>query len=335
MELENDIPLPDDELNTEPVAELAADEDIEVVIDDSTEEEAAPVEDEGETLEAEATETGDTEAPAEGEEEDAELAGMPDKIKKRFQREKRLRDTIIGEREQIRGIALQAAQVLQRRDAELAEERRRLATIQKQYADTMEFSYEQAIVIAQNELRKAKDEGNYDAELQIQGKLDQLRFQQNQIRETKRHIPNPESIPVPQATPAPQQMPQQAPRPAPPLAVKWINTNRSWFDSPKFASHRAFVLTEDKRLAAEGYDQQSPEYYRELDRRIDAAFPTLRKRTVKNGSPVAPASSRPANNTSKQVVRLSKSDLATMARFGLDPRNKEHLREFARSKRAG
>jgi hypothetical protein len=113
-----------------------------------------------------------------------------------------------------------------------------------------------------------------------------------------------------------------------------LEKNQAWFANKKYAAHRAFVLQEDANLVEEGYDKHAPEYYKELDRRVDRAFPTLRKKATKSHSPVAPAASSPSRNTSSKTITLKKADLQNMRTFGLDPNNKEHLREYARSKRA-
>ena len=318
-------------------------EDIEVEIDETEEEPLEVAESVDETEEepteevVEETEEEPVEAAAEPEDDD--LGKLPEKIKQRFQREKRLRETIIAEREQIRQAALQVATVAQRKDEEIVALRKQYATVQKQYADTLDYSYDLSIASKAAELRKAREDGNYDSELKLQSELDQLRYTQNQLKDAKRNLPDPELI----KAPPPQQIPDLQPTPAQkkadvaPLAVKWIDNNKVWFNNPKFQGHRAFVLAEDSRLARDGYDKNSKEYYAELDRRIDEAFPTLRKRgkPVSNGGtrpPVAGVGATP-RNSSKKTIKLTGSDFANMRRFGLDPRDKEHLRAYARSKR--
>lgn len=307
-------------------------EDIEVVVDDTdtdVEVEAeAPAEEE---VHAEAEETP---APVAETDDDADDAALPEKIKKRFQREKRLRDQIIGERDQIRQAAEQAVIQSRQKDDEIVTLRKQYAAVQRQYADTLDFAYDQSIQIKSQALRKAREDGDLDAETKIQSELDAFRFQQNQIRDAKRTLPDPDKIQAPQSqaasTPAPQ---AQQSAPPPPLAVKWLDANKPWFNSPKFQGHRAFVLAEDSKLVREGYDKNSPEYYAELDRRVDEAFPTLRKKPkAPTKSPVAGVGAAPAKHLSKNTVRLTRVDLGNMRRFGLDPTNKEHLREYARNK---
>lgn len=335
------------ELDTEFEDEIDAvdDSDLEVVVDEDDEgdegDTPAVAEDEdAPPADAPQDEAEDPDAPVDDEEEqDAELAAMPDKVKKRFMREKRLRDTIIQERDQLRGVAIQVANLAKQRETEVGTLKQQNAALQKQFAETLDYAYERDISITAADIRRAKEDGNYDVELKLQGDLDKLRFQQNQLRQVKASLPAVDAVPrqqspqqAPQAAP-PQQ--QQAPRPPPaPLAVKWINNNKAWFLSPKFKAHHNFVRTVDAEIVAEGYDPQSPEYYRELDRRVDGAFPTLRKKQKPPASPVGGVGSAPASNSSSRTIKLGKSDLANMRRYGLDPTNKDHLREYARSKRA-
>jgi len=349
----SDLPLPDDA-------------DIEVEVDDTPEPDEVPdVEDEAaeaaevtETVEAAANEDPADQAPLADEELEEADRAYPEPIKRRIKREIRIRKAAEANFEQAKGVAQQIAAIAQQReddgkakDVEIAQFKRSNATIQKQYADALDFAYDQSIQIKAGGLRKARDEGDYDAELKLQGELDGLRFQQNQVKEAKRKLPDPNTIAIPKAQVAPaapaQAQAQADPanvrvalaqgKPPSPLAVKWLDGNKLWFNSPKFSSHRAFVLAEDSKLVREGYDPGGAEYYKELDKRVDGAFPTLRKKPAAPvGSPVAPAASggAPPRSSSKHVIRLGRSDIANMQRFGLDPSNKAHLRQYALSKGA-
>src|ERR1051326_5838200 len=68
-------------------------------------------------------------------------------------------------------------------------------------------------------------------------------------------------------------------RPRPPQAtIEWVKKNE-WFDPSLRDETSLLVKVMEDRLAAEQeYDPSSPEYWEELDRRIDAKFPTLRKK---------------------------------------------------------
>jgi hypothetical protein len=117
--------------------------------------------------------------------------------------------------------------------------------------------------------------------------------------------------------------------------VAWIDRNKIWFNNPEYAGHKHFVLGVDAQLIKEGYDKHSPTYYAELDKRVDKAFPVLR-RSMGAGTapPVAPVGVGGSKVVAKGSVRLNRDDLANMRRFGLDPTNKQHLREYAVNKRS-
>lgn len=339
-ETENPVGQLDDEL------EVVADDDLEVVVDESDEgdtDEAASEDNQEGTDEPEASaeeDPAEESAPEATEtEEDEELASMPAKFKKRLTREIRLREQIIAEREQIKTAAIQVAQLAKQREDEVVTLKKQNVALQRQFAETLDYAYERDISMKAQELRRAREDGDYDAEIKIQSELDTLRFQHNQVRQAKTTLPDPEAVvaPAPQVAAPQQQAPQQPQpqrQPPAPLAVKWIDNNKSWFRNPKFEEHQAAVLRIDAKLKAEGYDPNSKDYYEELDTRVDALFPGLRKKVKPKGSPVAPAGNAPASNTSKKTITITKADLNNMRAFGLDPTNKEHLREYARNKRA-
>ena len=328
-----------------------ADTDIDVIIDDSDagappeEPEDAPAAAEAPAVVAPAVE--EPPEPADATVTDADLeAGdhaYPEPIKKRIKREIRIRKKVQEEFEQVRGAALQAVQYAQAKDTELMTARNEITSLRKQHASVLELAFDKDIALKRIELREAREAGKFDDETRIQGEMSTLQFQQNQIREVKRTLdaqPAPAAAPPAAAAPAPGQPTQSQREPPAPLAVAWINRNKTWFQNPKFAGHKAFVLGEDAQLVREGYDKNSPEYYAELDRRVDTAFPTLRKPAAPNAGgsagapPVAAVTGGGGKPAPKGSVRLTKIDLANMRRFGLDPSNKTHLKQYALEKRS-
>jgi len=322
------------------------DDDFEIVIDDATEE--APVESEGGETdeakgepteaaapvpeEAEATDTENDDA----EDADEDVKTYSKQVQKRIFREIRLRKKVEEEAAQLKSVVSKASEAVKQKDTEVAQMRERLHQLELSHVAVLDHAFDTQITLKSKELRAARENGNYDDELKLQGELDQLRFQQNQVREAKRGIESRPAPKAPEQTAAPQQTEQ--PKPAPQInavAQKWLAKNQTWFNNPKFAAHKQFALAVDAQLTAEGYDQMSEDYFAELDRRVDDAFPTLRKKpaATKPATPVAGVAPA-AVGAKKNTVRLTSADLAQMARFGLDPKNKEHLREFARQKRA-
>lgn len=330
----------------------AGPDDLEVVIAD---EEPAPESEPAAEPAAPAAEAQPAEEPAAAADvTDADLEesdkAYPEPIKKRIKREIRIRKRVEAEFEQVREAAIQVAQLAQSREQELNAANQALKNLQRQHAEVLEVTFDKEIQLKSAELRRARDSADQDAEFRLQGELDGLRFKQNQVKEARRNMgsaPEQPAAPQPAAQPAaaapqPAAQPTAAKNAPAPGAVKWIDANKSWFLNPKFAGHASFVRGVDQQLAKEGYSPQSQDYYVELDRRIDEAFPTLRKAaptTATTTSPVAAvpngaAAPRAAAAGGKRSVTLTKVDLANMQRFGLDPNNKEHLMEYARNKRA-
>jgi hypothetical protein len=66
--------------------------------------------------------------------------------------------------------------------------------------------------------------------------------------------------------------------------ITWFKANRGWFDPTLKDETSHIVKVMEDRLAAEGeYSSDEPEYWEELDRRIDRRFPELRKKKGKEG----------------------------------------------------
>lgn len=302
------------------------DDDFEVEI---TDDEAAPAV-EAKAAPDEATEQN---AGAEAEEtDDPEFKSFTPNIQKRIQREIRIR----RKAEEAANVAVeQRRQVLEEKTrVESEAEQLRVANVgmQRNYADVLIHAFGKEMDIKQRDLKAARDNSDFDAEQKIQTELDDLRFKQNQIKDMRSRIPDEPERPAaqPQAQAQAQAQPQRPP--VNPRATKWLTDNLSWFNHARFKPHRSFALSVDAELVAEGYDQKSEEYYKELDKRIDEAFPTLRrkKNTSSTTARTAGVSEAPMSKNRGGKVVLRQSDLETMRKFGLDPTNKQHLREFAR-----
>lgn len=129
-----------------------------------------------------------------------------------------------------------------------------------------------------------------------------------------------------------------------PGAKAWMAQNR-WFNDPRFQKETAYARLVDQQLDLEGFDKNSPKYYEELSNRVQAKFkeigrpmqPRAERRDEGGGGP-APAVHQPSRpntptRTSGGKVVLTSSDFANMRRFGMDPKNKTHVVEYARNKR--
>lgn len=265
----------------------------------------------------------------------------PEPVQKRIKREIRIRKRVEGEFEQLRDAAVKVAELAQTREAESKQLQEQLVSLRRQHAEVLEHMFDGKIQLQMAELRRAREEGNFDNEAKIQSEIDQLRFNLNKVKDAKASLGQP-TQPAQLAQPPQNAQPAQPAQPQrkapPPGAIKWVEDNKAWYLNPKFSGHRAFVKGVEAELTREGYSDTSRDYYVELDRRIDEAFPTLRAKT-----PIAPSggpapvpkggTGRPPAGGKRQVV-LTKADLQQMRTYGLDPSNKEHLREFIRNREA-
>lgn len=340
-DLQNDLDAPEKEIDND--FEVVIAEDVESDVSEKTEEESTktPVTEpaqEAETVEVAEAPSGDetvTEDQLDAELEATDKA-YPEPIKKRIKREIRIRKRVEAEFEQVKEAAIQVAHLAQDRETELNVAKEQLKNLQRVHADVLAVTFDKDIQLKAAELRKARTDGDYDAEIKIQSDLDTLRFQQHQVREARRNLGEATTAPTVSA-PASVPTTEAAKTPPPPQkAIQWVSANKSWFSQPKFAGHTLFARGVDAQLMKEGYDKNTDEYYKELDRRIDEAFPTLRKATNTITSPVAPTTSSIASSakttTGKRAITLTRADLENMRTFGLDPSNKDHLREYARNK---
>lgn len=130
-----------------------------------------------------------------------------------------------------------------------------------------------------------------------------------------------------------------------------FKTANAWFGNTKYKAQAARLLQIDKGLAAEGVlSKDDPKYFEELGRRFNREHPGLYKNL--DGKPVATGARRPgtgapipgagggggggggAQEGAGSKVKLTSDDLGQMRRFGMDPDNLAHRREWLTNKRA-
>lgn len=329
-EQEQDLEQEQEQEQDDGVAEAAAAlDDFEVeIVDEETEGEPAsasgePASDEGEPTSDSAD---DVEEP-----DDEEYQHSSRSVKKRIMREIKLRKRVTA---QMQGQLQQAATVVQTLAQREASANDKLVDLQASYVALLDTSLTNSIDFKQRELRKAKDEGDTEAEIKVLSELQTLAYQKQQTDDLKSQVATRKAQGPAAAQPIQQPAQQQNP-----LALKWFSKNRAIFEDQKTSAEALMIRVLDNQLGQEGWDQHTEEYFRELDRRIDAKLPGLRKKPPARGaptprSPVAAVRSGAgsASAPKKGMVQLTREDLATMRTFGLDPANKAHLKEFARSK---
>lgn len=175
------------------------------------------------------------------------------------------------------------------------------------------------------ELRRAIDEGNVDAQIAAQTALANLAVENDRLRQSKlRREQEDRQRAAAQDAPPPRVEPP-APRPDP-KAQSWAERNE-WFGNDKAMTATAYAIHADL-VEVEGFDPTSDEYYQELDDRIRNEFPHKFKTSQGNTRPqsaVAPA--RTTVKSSSNKVKLTESQIRVAKSLGVS------LEEYARHAR--
>lgn len=128
-----------------------------------------------------------------------------------------------------------------------------------------------------------------------------------------------------------------------PAARPWYEQNKSWFDDPKATAERAVVQALDSELSEEGFDPASDTWYAELNKRLYAKLPHLKKgggqgqnrrqQGRQRTAGVDRDSDGPTPRDSSSRTELSTEDRRNMRNFRLDPANDKHVKEYYRQQK--
>ena len=243
-----------------------------------------------------------------------ELDNYSDKVKKRIDKlTARLRETQRREEaalEYAKNVQSQLQTMQQfaykNADARLAEAKSRVDT--------------QAVALKQI-IRKAREEGDMDTEMEAQERLSALVLEQQQIQAAVQQRTTQAQQPSYQQQAQPQVAQQPAPRRPDPRAEQWAEENE-WFGKDRVMTHAAWGIHADL-IEKEGFDPNSEEYYDELNNRIRESFPhkfsgyQKTTRTPRPAQAVAPANRSSGVNNARRTVRLTPSQVAIAKKLGV------------------
>jgi hypothetical protein len=167
-------------------------------------------------------------------------------------------------------------------------------------------------------IRKAREEGDYDTEIEAQERLTEIQMEQRSLSElaSRRQAAQEQA-----QQPAQQQVQQPVQQQRPtydPKAEAWAEENE-WYGKNVAMTHAAQGIHKQLVLA-ERFDPNSDEYYDELNNRLREAFPTQfgqKTRTNRPVQTVAPASRSSGVNNARRTVRLSPSQVAIAKKLGV------------------
>jgi hypothetical protein len=271
-------------------------DDIDIVLDEPTDDEP------------------DTEEEKEPEQDDEEsLDDFQGKFRKRLEREQRAK---LKERQEKEALAAEAARLR----AELQAEQAVKGDLLKRSTD-----HEAAVIDRELEIKKAKykalraefDPEKADEEITLFDEIAELNAKRRELARAQPEPPKAERSPE-----APKLTKQ---------AQSWMERNE-WFGKKQYEAQTAAAHLIDQQLTSEGYAHDDPQYYNELDRRLQeqVRLPTSKR----DDTPSPVQSGRASTSASKGKVVITKEDQALMRKVGLDPKNRTHLREWAKEKLA-
>ena len=185
-------------------------------------------------------------------------------------------------------------------------------TVNKLSLDSSEKQITDKLELARNAYKSAHEEGDSAKILQAQEFLNEAQNDLKSLTATKQQF---ERQPVQQQQ---VQQPQYQPQPTPdPRAAEWAQKNE-WFGSDQVMTAASLAI--DGQLKEEGYNPTDPEYYTEIDRRLQETFPHKFaaqaapveevRQQVEASKPaqVVAGASRSSPGSSKKV-KLSKEDI--------------------------
>jgi hypothetical protein len=192
---------------------------------------------------------------------------------------------------------------LQNKDKELFD-------VNKLSLDTSEKQLTDKVELARKVYLEAFEEGDKEMLLNAQESLNDAQADLKMVNFAKvNYQERPE-----QAQPVPHQpRPQQT---QDPRATEWAEQNE-WFGKDTIRTAAALAI--DAELKGEGYDPNDNEFYEEVNKRLQEAFPQKYERVQANTSQPAQVVSGASRSspTSGKKVKLSKEDVSLAQKWGI------------------
>ena len=193
----------------------------------------------------------------------------------------------------------------------------RVNVLDTDYVAEMEGRVKSSLLAAQQKLIAARESDDKKAEVEALTAISQLGYEQAKVAElkTKQEMEKKVAAEKPKEEAKPYQPTVQAPDPR---AEEWATKNE-WFGKDNAMTYTAFDLHR-KLTEEEGFDPQTDEYYKEIDKRIRLEFPNkfdkpVEKTTSKPTQTVASATRSP--KTSRKSVKLTPSQVAIAKKLGV------------------
>jgi len=193
----------------------------------------------------------------------------------------------------------------------------KLKTIEPNYVSAMEGRVISGLQAAQSQLAKAREAGDIAAEVEAQKMIAKLGVEEARVANLKKQAETKQKETV--STPTLDQAIAPKTTSPDPKAEEWAEKN-PWFGTDNAMTYTAFDLHK-KLTEEEGFDAQSDDYYKEIDKRMRLDFPhkfgnTESTVTTKPTQTVASAK-RSVNSRSQKTVRLTPSQVTIAKKLGV------------------
>lgn len=203
-------------------------------------------------------------------EQEEDLRGVADKTRKRIERlkfetntERRAREAAEAQRD----AAVEVARIARQ---EVEDLRRRTETGTSALAASMLARNKEAMDNAQRRMSDAHTDGDSAKFAEATTEIARLSAERLAIESRAPKEPKPGAA---QPEPQRQQEAQPARTPMPPNVTAWLSQNRSWFQQPGNEAKTSQAMSIHYDLVARGVRTDSPEYTRQLDKRLKAVYP--------------------------------------------------------------
>jgi len=193
-----------------------------------------------------------------------------------------------------------------------------LFNVNKLSLDASEKQLNDKVELARQVYLEAFEEGNKERLLQAQEALNDAQADLKTVGSAKlNYEESPQEV---QPREEVQLQPQQA---FDPKAQEWATENE-WFGKDTIRTAAALAI--DAELKGEGYSPDDEEFYTEIDRRLQNAFPKNYERVQETEAEVASNTSQPAqvvsgasrsSPTSSRKVKLSKEDVRLAQKWNI------------------
>ena len=183
---------------------------------------------------------------------------------------------------------------------------------------------------------QAFDTGDREKIFDVQQRMAQLTSERSQVERDRRAIPTkPVQQSGPAAQPRTQQTQPQQPRRQPsPVAMEWYGRNKNWFNKDVVMTAGARVI--DNQMVRDGYAPNDPDYFEELDRRLQQEFPHKFGRQAPArqpaNNPTIQNRSSPALAPGKVRVTITQADREMANHLGITV--EQYAREKVKTERA-